>query len=150
MSRDIMFRAWDLSKLRFVIETDMVHIALNGDISHCSDAGITNRDDLILMQYTGLKDKNGVEIYEGDIVRDVKTIDDPETKGRSTWLVVYDAEIIGYVGSPTAGKRRGHWVVQMDPSVENRESVVEHDGRYLLWEVIGNIHETPELLEPQS
>ena len=58
--REIKFRAWDKScnKMR----------GINGiqDCFSLRSDGICN-EDYILMQYTGLKDKNGKEIYEGDV-----------------------------------------------------------------------------------
>lgn len=59
MSREIKFRAWDLNehKMRY-----------NGE--YCEDVYLWSIDCASeLMQYTGLKDKNGKEIYEGDIIR---------------------------------------------------------------------------------
>jgi uncharacterized phage protein (TIGR01671 family) len=59
--REIKFRAWDKScnKMR----------GINGiqDCFSLRSDGICN-EDYILMQYTGLKDKNGKEIFEGDII----------------------------------------------------------------------------------
>ena len=61
MNREIKFRAWDKScnKMRGIS-------GLQDCFSLRSD-GVCN-EDYVLMQYTGLKDKNGKEIYEGDIV----------------------------------------------------------------------------------
>jgi uncharacterized phage protein (TIGR01671 family) len=99
-------------------------------------------DSVILMQYTGLKDKNGKEIYEGDVVRW-----DDASKGKY-WR-------IGQV----AWDKKGQWKYQI---IQERcvNCVVHTDfglGSFIytpdstrygnVLEVIGNIHENPELLE---
>lgn len=72
--RDIKFRAWDIENKEMfeVQELDFEPTFWGGRIAirltQYSDYFDT--EDMILMQYTGLKDKNGKEIYEGDIVED--------------------------------------------------------------------------------
>lgn len=73
--------------------------------------------DIKLMQYTGLKDKNGKEIYEGDILRNYgNDIED--------WVVSYE---------------EGKFIGIFDNVCEDLYEI--HD-----FEVIGNIYENPELI----
>jgi uncharacterized phage protein (TIGR01671 family) len=89
-------------------------------------------NDVVLMQFTGLHDKNGKEIWEGDIVRrEVCSPDD----------MAYGA--YGYAG--IVKWERGKFVIECDED----NSFYDHMGDLFSWnelEVIGNIHENPELL----
>ncbi|AWN65774.1 hypothetical protein LL14B4_06115 [Lactococcus lactis subsp. lactis] len=89
---------------------------------------IETLDKFILMQSTGLKDKNGTEIYEGDVV---KVTDEDESADFCD----------GGIGTINGLDEIFMWYI--DGDVEN--GLFDINSSYYI-EVIGNIYENPELL----
>ena len=107
---------------------------------------IYQADPATVGQYTGLKDKNGRRIFEGDVVRTQPFLTRPYSKRAK------EKRFIGVVEYKTYTFKfeqafKAEWIVKINEELG--------DYRYSSWgdfwkcEVIGNIHDNPELLEVQ-
>lgn len=134
--REIKFKAWDrVEEIMFNVGAiAWSHNAFNnksyvfGTNPHCYEDKCNSyvhlNEDCIFMQYVGLKDKNGIEIYENDILKCINYNGDYEN-----YIVSWDKEECCY---NAWNKNKTNF---MSPSIWNE------------FEVIGNIYESPALLE---
>ncbi|EGO7913678.1 YopX family protein [Enterococcus faecalis] len=126
------FRAWD-KRENTMRDVAVLHFTKGGKVNSIeywktpSELKSYHVRNLVLMQSTGLKDKNGVDVYQGDIIRC--------TRGcphEVIWLEEYGGAFFG--GMPAwylSGLKKGYaWTGEE--------------------EVIGNIYENPELLEEKE
>ena len=122
MNREIKFRAWD-EKHKLMVWNPRFDVTAHPDGSVDYRAGTKT-----LMQYTGLKDKNGKEIYEGDVVKT-----HPGTDKRIKFLDT--VEKIEF--------REGSFIVQGITILGQWNELSKEIHRI---EIIGNIYENPELI----
>ena len=135
-SSQIKFRAWDKRTKRLYQVQTLQFYGTNNTVDACWTNGVdfdgestlgepelNNLHNLELMQYTGLKDINGVEIYEGDILFH-------PLQGRRRVYYPYSERVASY------GLR----------DIDSGFGSTLQDS-HAVWEVIGNIYENKDLLE---
>ena len=133
MTRQIKFRAYDKKEKKWLLGYDVGNLGGFSLFGECMlmdewsailneylfDRNGHTAEDLVVMQFTGLLDKNGKEIYEGDIV---KAQFDSEPNGEVKWYQEYCCF-----------------------GIDGFMQITELQAKN--FEVIGNIYESPELLK---
>lgn len=135
--REIKFRVWDETGQEMIGPNDFYQNAdmlPNGDKTGChlsdffgmNGDGTTGKEHerIVIEQFTGLKDKNDKEIYEGDIVKCAN-----DSQGVFVW-----------------SQKMGMWRIDTTQTIDGWAHPIEGFDSDSL-EIIGNIHENPELLK---
>lgn len=135
-----------------------------GDLRHLNDGRVAIRKDGEIYpyevipetvgQYTGLKDKSGKKIFEGDIVKTQERYDRPYSKNRKSKRHIGVVEYQIHSGSGFHNSKTGKWDRYMEYAAEWIVKVQDYGkftygswGDFWDCEVIGNIHDNPELLK---
>lgn len=133
MSREIKFRAWDKAQKK-MIDSSWSDVSISAwmdswkwgiTLHSCGGEFMDRFEDVILLQYTGLKDKNGKEIYQSDIV----------AINEGICLVVWIDKFASWAIDRQGWAYLHFFGEAVDP---------------LRCEVIGNIYENPDLLKART
>lgn len=150
MSREIKFRAWDKETNKYfepayqayMGRLEELTIALSGRLQKRTCRGVADESMFpgryVVEQYTGLKDANGKDIYEGDIIK---------VSDETGSLFVSVVKYFDYDDYPA---------FDLDPQYiptnwyfeANILSTLKDDGTEI--KVVGNVHANPELLEESN
>ena len=131
--REIKFRAWSKEDKKMEFYDYWFTVSHHGylcfqhgpDPIYVDDSDVDYPDTVIVMQYTGLKDKNGVEIFENDI------LEHPEYG---------NCKVIYRHGGFGIEAKTSSWINTGFHSFSTRSADYEH------CEVLGNLYENPNLL----
>lgn len=132
MERKLKFRVWTGNGMEYSVVVGEYGVFYvnpeNGtgldpkDSASLTPCNTKYPDDIPVMQFTGLVDKNGREIYEGDIVKD---------KYKSIGSVIYHTPYAGFASMID----REEWI-----------NTIQLDQGRNKFEVIGNVYENPDLI----
>lgn len=155
MERVIKFRAWDDINKRWLLGYDYPNLggfSMKGEVmtfgeysSVLNSFKLEDWDKIILMQFTGLTDKNGKEIYEGDIIKFQKFSnwhDDTPSLSRHTGIVMFKDGCFMWDIKIYGANSAFHQCNKTEP-LRNTNTI---------WglEIIDNIYENKELLINKS
>lgn len=132
--RTIKFRAWDGKEMFNINVLALAECGWSCDKGR--GVSIPYQPSIEVMQFTGLLDKNGKEIFEGDIIL-------AHEKGKNyplNYIVVFSETQLGF---------RLRWVGRTKSQEDSRgfyDQLIS-ESKHEKFEVIGNVHETPELLK---